>query len=135
MSDLKMNRLLNTIDEWASASGLDDEVAFPYRLEPTIVDKSASLELKFATDDIRTVLWATGFRPDFSWLELPVFDRKGRIRHDGGVVDMPGLYLLGMQFMRRRKSALIGGVGSDAQEVSDHLAAYLGVAGESPPPA
>ena len=75
---------------------------------------------------IATILWATGFRPDYSWLELPVLDRKGLIRHDGGVVDAsPGLYLMGMQFLRRRKSALIDGAGDDARDLSEHLVSYL----------
>lgn len=63
--------------------------------------------------------------PDFSWLKVPVFDHKGRIRHNGGVVEMPGLYLMGMPFLRRRKSALIDGAGDDARELSNHLISYL----------
>jgi putative flavoprotein involved in K+ transport len=47
------------------------------------------------------------------------------IRHDGGVVALPGMYLMGMQFLRRRKSALIDGAGDDAKDLSEHLAAYL----------
>ena len=54
-----------------------------------------------------------------------MLDRKGRIRHDGGVVEAPGLYLMGMQFLRRRKSALIDGAGDDARDLSDHLVRYL----------
>ena len=57
---------------------------------------------------------------------MPVLDRKGQVRHDGGVVDdAPGMYLLGMQFLRRRNSALIDGVGHDARDLSAHLASYL----------
>ena len=58
-------------------------------------------------------------------LEVPVLDRKGHIRHDGGVVDSPGMYLMGMQFLRRRKSALIDGAGDDAHDLSEHLVSYL----------
>ena len=73
--------------------------------------------------EIRTIVWATGFRPDYSWLDVPVLDRKGLIRHDGGVVvDAPGMYLLGMPFLRRRKSTLIDGAGDDAEDLSAHLA-------------
>ena len=54
-----------------------------------------------------------------------MFDRKGRIRHDGGVVDAPGMYLMGIQFLRRRKSALIDGAGDDARDLANHLAGYL----------
>jgi putative flavoprotein involved in K+ transport len=75
---------------------------------------------------VNTVIWATGYRPDYSWLEVPVLDRKGRLRHDGGVVDAPGMYVMGLPFLRRRKSSFIDGVGDDARELSAHLYAYLG---------
>ena len=128
LSDLKMNRLLDAIDAWASAQGLDGEVPPPERFAPTRIEASPPLSLDLVHLGIRTVLWATGFRPDHSWLEVPVFDRKGRIRHDGGVVaDAPGLYLMGLPFLRRRKSALIDGAGDDALELSAHLAAHMGV--------
>ncbi len=74
---------------------------------------------------IGTVLWATGFRPDYRWLQVPVFDRKGRLKHDGGIVDAPGLYALGLNFMRRRKSSFIHGAEDDVREIGDHLVAYL----------
>jgi putative flavoprotein involved in K+ transport len=75
---------------------------------------------------VNTVIWATGYRPDYSWLEVPVLDRKGRLRHDGGVVDAPGMYVMGLPFLRRRKSSFIDGVGDDARDLADHLCAYLG---------
>jgi putative flavoprotein involved in K+ transport len=125
LSDLKMNRLLDTIDAWAAENGLDAEVDPPHRFEPTEVAASPPLGINLGNGAIRTIIWATGFRPDYSWLDVPVLDRKGRVRHDGGVTDAPGLYLLGMQFLRRRKSALIDGAGDDARELSTHLAAYL----------
>jgi len=125
LSDLKMNRLLTRVDEWATANGLDGEHEPPHRLPPTEVEESPPLVLDLRAAGIRSIIWATGFRPDYSWLELPVFDRKGLIRHDGGVVAHPGLYLMGMQFLRRRKSALIDGAGDDARDLSDHLVAYL----------
>ncbi len=125
LSDLKMGRLLDTIDDWATANGLDGEVEPPHRYPPTEVEENPPLLLNLSSGKIKTILWATGFRPDYSWLDVPVFDRKGRVRHDGGVVDAPGLYLMGMQFLRRRKSALIDGAGDDARDLSAHLAAYL----------
>ena len=125
MSDLKMNRLLNTFDEWATENGLDDEVEAPHRLPDTTVEDSPPLGMNLTDGRISTILWATGYRPDYSWLDVPVFDRKGQIRHDGGIVDQPGLYLMGMQFLRRRKSALIDGAGDDARDLSDHLVSYL----------
>jgi len=61
-----------------------------------------------------------------SWLgAASILDRKGYVRHDGGVAEHPGMYLMGMQFLRRRKSALIDGAGDDARDLSDHLASYL----------
>ena len=82
-------------------------------------------QLDLASGEIKAIIWATGYRPDYSWLEVPVLDRKGRLQHDGGVVSSPGMYLMGTQFMRRRKSALIDGAGDDARDLSIHLMSYL----------
>jgi putative flavoprotein involved in K+ transport len=83
------------------------------------------LTLDFARADVRTVVWATGFRPDLSWLNLDVFDSAGRLRHDGGVVDAPGVYFLGGTFLRRRKSSFIHGAEDDTADLATHLCAYL----------
>jgi putative flavoprotein involved in K+ transport len=125
LSDLKMGRLLDTIDRWATENALDDAVEPPHRFAPTRVDGSPPLSLDLTREGIRTILWATGYRPDYSWLEVPVLDRKGQVRHDGGVVASPGMYLIGMPFLRRRKSALISGAAADARDLSDHLVSYL----------
>jgi putative flavoprotein involved in K+ transport len=125
LSDLKMNRLLDAIDEWATENGLDDKVDPPHRFEPTEVEASPPLGMDLTSGAIRTIIWATGFRPDYSYLDVPVLDRKGRVRHDGGIVEAPGMYLMGIQFLRRRKSALLDGAGDDARDLSAHLAAYL----------
>jgi putative flavoprotein involved in K+ transport len=126
LSDLKMNRLLDTIDKWATDNGLDGEIEAPTRFPATHVEASPLLVMELTRAGIRTIVWATGYRPDYSWLHVPVLDRKGQIRHDGGLVEAPGLYLMGMQFLRRRKSALIDGAGDDARDLSDHLASYIG---------
>ena len=125
LSDLKMGRLLETFDEWARENGVDDAVEPPHRLPPTRVEDAPPLGLDLTGGAIKTIIWATGYRPDYSWLELPVLDRKGMVRHDGGVAALPGLYLMGLHFMRRRKSTLIDGAGDDARDLSEHLAAYL----------
>ena len=125
LADLKMNRLLNTIDEWVSENGLDNEVSPPHRFAATTVEKSPPLDLDLSNGQIQTIVWATGFHPDYSWLGVPVLDRKGEIRHEGGVVDSPGMYLMGMTFLRRRKSSFIHGAGDDARDLSDHLTSYL----------
>jgi putative flavoprotein involved in K+ transport len=125
LADLKMNRLLDTFDEWALASGRDGELDPPERFAPTVPPDSARLQVDLRSGEIRTVLWATGFRPDYGWLDVPVVDEKGHLRHDGGVVDSPGLYALGLPVLRRRKSTFIHGIEDDAREVIDHLAGYL----------
>jgi putative flavoprotein involved in K+ transport len=125
LADLKMNRLLDTFDEWARKNGRDEDAGRPERFEPTRVPES-KLDLDLKSGEIRSILWATGFRPDYSWLHVPVLDRKGRLRHDGGVVDAPGLYALGLPFLRRRKSSFICGAEDDARDVIGHLAAHLG---------
>lgn len=125
LADLKMNRLLDTIDEWAGGNAVDAEVNEPHRFAQTRIEQSPPLTIDPASDDVRTIVWATGFRPDFSWLDVPVLDRKGRIRHDGGVVDSPGMYVLGLTFLRRRKSSFIHGAGDDADDLAAHLWSYL----------
>jgi putative flavoprotein involved in K+ transport len=133
MSDLKMGRLLDTIDVWAREHGLDGAVEPPHRLPPTRVPDEPPLMMNLANickSNIRTIIWATGYRPDYTWLDVPVLDHKGMIRHDGGITSSPGLYLMGAPFMRRRKSTLIDGAGDDARELSGHLASYIGVRAE-----
>lgn len=125
LSDLKMGRLLDRIDEWVQKSSLERAVGPPYRLPPTRVDADPPLGMDLITGKIKTIIWATGFRPDYSWLDVPVIDRKGRLVHDGGIVSSPGMYVMGIQFMRRRKSALIDGAGDDARELSADLMSYL----------
>lgn len=125
LADLKMNRLLKRIDEWISEEGIDSDVSASHRFDPTRVEASPQLNVDVAKGDIRTILWATGFYPDYDWLHVPVFDRRGRIRHDGGVVDAPGMYLLGVNFLRRRKSSFIHGAHDDANDLSNHLVGYL----------
>ena len=127
LADLKMNRFLHRADEWATASGLDDDLPSPHRFAATRVDPRTPLELDLTSGEITTVLWATGFRPDHSWLDIPVQDHAGRIRHDGGVVTgAPGLYVLGLPVLRTRASTYIHGAAADSGALADHLRAFLG---------
>jgi putative flavoprotein involved in K+ transport len=121
LADLKMNRLLASIDDWVRTNGLNSRFCPPHRYEPTDIGPVSRLGLDISDGGIRTVIWATGYRPDYSWLDLPVLDRKGRIRHEGGVVAAPGMYVLGLPFMRRRKSSFIDGAGDDAADICSHL--------------
>ena len=125
LADLKMNRLLTTFDDWSQVHGRDGDVDLPERLEPTRAPSSSRLNLDLRKGEVRSIIWATGFRPDYSWLDVPVVDHKGYLRHDGGVVDAPGLYVLGLPVLRRRKSSFIHGADDDARELVDHLVTYL----------
>ena len=125
LADLKMERLLDTFDEWARTEGRDAEVAPPGRFPPTRVPESTRLQLDLRRGEIRAIVWATGFRPDYGWLDVPVVDAKGQLRHEGGVAGSPGLYALGLPVLRRRKSTFIYGTEDDAREVIDHLTRYL----------
>jgi putative flavoprotein involved in K+ transport len=130
LADLKLGRLLDTIDEWALASGVDGDVPPPHRFEPTAIPDPPKLGVDLTDGRIRTILWATGFRPDWSWLDVDVLDAKGMVRHDGGVAESPGMYVLGLPFLRHRKSSLMAGAEDDTRFLADHLAGYL--AGQSP---
>jgi putative flavoprotein involved in K+ transport len=125
LADLKMNRLLKTFDEWARDNDGDADTGPSERFEATRVPESSRLRLDLTGGELSTIVWATGFRPDYSWLDVPVLDRKGYLRHDGGVVDAPGLYAIGLPVLRRRKSTFIHGAEDDARDVIEHLAGYL----------
>jgi putative flavoprotein involved in K+ transport len=125
LADLKMERLLDSFDAWARENGRDADVADPERFEPTRVPESSRLQIDLRDGGIRSIVWATGFRPDYSWLHVPVVNEKGYLRHDGGIVEAPGMYALGLPVLRRRKSSFIHGIEDDARELMDHLAGYL----------
>ena len=126
LADLKQQRLLELFDEWATGAQTDADVDPPERFAPTRIEDDPPLTLDL--NGFETIVWATGFRPDYSWLDVPVFDRKGQLRHDGGIVsDSPGLYRIGLNFLRRRKSSFIHGAEDDSRDIVDHLARYVGV--------
>ena len=121
-ADAKLVRLLARIDRFVERAGLDAEVGAAETIAP-VVPAPAPAALDLAAEGISTVVWATGYRRDYSWLHVPVLDVRGEIRHRGGVTPAPGLYVLGMRFQVRRNSSFLDGVGTDARELADHLAA------------
>jgi putative flavoprotein involved in K+ transport len=125
LADLKMERLLDTFDEWANSASDPDVHDEPERFDPTYTPESSRWQIDLRSGEIRSVVWATGFRPDYSWLHVPVLDDKGHLEHDGGVVDSPGMYVIGLPVLRRRKSSFIHGAEDDARELTEHLAKYL----------
>jgi len=125
LADLKLTRLLDRFDQWASSAGVEG-LAEPDPPRPTVVSADAPLSIDLRRRGINTVLWATGYRPDYSWLGLPVLDYRGRIRNEGGVVQgAPGVYLLGGSLLRTRRSSYISGAAEDSRVLADHLHSYL----------
>jgi putative flavoprotein involved in K+ transport len=132
-ADLKQGRLLDTIDDYVVRQGLAEEVEPADRPAPTrLPDESFDLDLDLTP--FRTVVWATGYRPRYPWLDPSFLDRRGRLAHDGGVLPTPGGYALGLPFMRRRKSSFLDGVGPDAEELTDHLVGHLDRTAAGAPP-
>jgi putative flavoprotein involved in K+ transport len=125
LADLKLERLLDSFDAWAESSGRAAELGPPERFAPTRVPAAPRWQLDLGNGEIGAIVWATGARPDYRWLDVPVLDDKGRLRHDGGVVDSPGMYALGLPVLRRRRSTFIHGIDDDARAVVEHLAASL----------
>jgi putative flavoprotein involved in K+ transport len=126
LADLKMERLLDTFDAWQRDSAAGPGVHPPERFEPTRPPAAPRLSLDLRSGEIRSIVWATGFRADYRWLGLPVFDRRGELRHDGGaVVGFPGLYAIGLPVLRRRQSTFILGAEDDARDIVGHLRGYL----------
>jgi putative flavoprotein involved in K+ transport len=122
-SDAKLAELRLRIDAFITASGLD-AVGPAEPFEPTwpaaVSIGETAIDLRASRID--TVLWATGFTRRYPWLRVPVLDARGEIVHRCGITAVPGLYVLGMHFQRRRKSAFIDGVGDDAAFLADRIA-------------
>lgn len=127
-ADLKLARLLDRIDGFALAEGLVDELEAPDRPDRIRVGRAPT---RRRIDDIDAIVWATGVRADHRWLDPSLLDRDGVLRHDGGRTDLPGLYVLGLPFLRRRKSVFIDGAGVDAAEIAVDVAQHVGVGAPS----
>ena len=122
------------IQWWLDASGLLDrrwdEIADieTARHQPSL-QIVGTPEHPMIGEGITTIIWATGFTPHYPWLNARVFDDRGEISHDGGVItDAPGMYVLGLPFMRRRRSTFIDGADGDADAIATHLVDHLGTA-------
>jgi putative flavoprotein involved in K+ transport len=95
-------------------------------LKPRVVDADGrTVRFEDGSElEVEAVIWATGYRPDYSWIDLPVFDADGRLRHRRGITDVPGLYFLGLTWQHTRGSALIGWVKDDAEFIAEQIAAF-----------
>lgn len=117
----KLDRLLTRIDKVADAchapAAPRPRVITGFESPPSAIDLKAQ--------GIATVIWAVGFKRDYSWLKVPVLDAGGELIQSGGVTASPGLYALGLRFMRRRKSNFLDGVGTDAEEIAAEIQRYV----------
>jgi putative flavoprotein involved in K+ transport len=124
-ADVKLAGLLSRIDQFVDRCGMNSEVGESEPFEPVwprFFSSPAATRCDLRAEGVRTIIWATGFRRSYPWLRLPVFDERGEIRQTRGVTPEPGLYVLGLQFQNRRRSAFIDGVGADAEELATQLA-------------
>jgi putative flavoprotein involved in K+ transport len=121
VADARMARVLASIDHHIDEHGLRDEVLDP---EPTdtVAPEPAIESLDLRATGTTSVIWATGHRRSYPWLQVPVLDAAGELRQRRGVTPVPGLYVLGQRFQHHRSSNFIGGVGRDAAFVADHIA-------------
>ncbi|CAN7417867.1 NAD(P)/FAD-dependent oxidoreductase [Pseudomonas sp. V98_8] len=116
--------LLDAADAYIERNGLDlpeepeARHTFP---EPDCVTQPI-LELDLAKAGVTSIIWATGFAVDYSWLKVDAFDDNGKPQHQRGVSSEPGVYFLGLPWQSRRGSSFIWGVWHDAKYVADHIA-------------
>jgi putative flavoprotein involved in K+ transport len=120
----RLGRRLSTRETLIGSSPRELRRRYGVELKPRAVDANGRA-IRFADGseiDVDALLWATGYRPDYSWIDLPVFDDAGRLRHRRGVTHVPGLYFLGLTWQHTRGSALIGWVQDDAEFIADEIA-------------
>lgn len=125
-SHARMLRVLGRIDSHIEKLGLSSECE-----SAAVLDEIKAEGVRWSLDlldlEIRTVVWATGYVRRYPWLHLPVLDRRGELVHEGGVTAIPGLYALGLTFLRRRRSAFIHGCGRDAEELAPLIQAHIAI--------
>jgi putative flavoprotein involved in K+ transport len=122
----RLGRKLSTRETLIGSSARELKKRYGVALKPRVVDVDGRT-VRFQDGgelEVDAVIWATGYRPDYSWIKLQVYDADGRLRHRRGVTDLPGLYFLGLTWQHTRGSALIGWVKDDAEFIAEQIAAY-----------
>jgi putative flavoprotein involved in K+ transport len=120
-ADIKMAEILARIDQFIATAGVAATAPEPFNPTwPLAPNAPGHLNLK--DERINTVIWATGYRRSYPWLRVPVIDADGEIIHNGGITPEAGLYVLGLNFQRRRNSSFIDGVGDDARAIAQEIA-------------
>ena len=119
-------RFINNADALVRVKPKDLATAGVVRVARTVRSRDGRpvLEDGAICADVTNVIWCTGFRTDFGWIDLPIFDGDGQPEHERGIVAAEaGLYFVGLFFLTSLSSSLIGGVGRDAEHIADHIAA------------
>jgi putative flavoprotein involved in K+ transport len=122
----RLGRRLSTRETLIGSSSRELTRRCGVELKPRVVDAHGR-RVRFEDGshvEVDAVIWATGYRPDYSWIKLPIFDERGRPRHRRGVTDVPGLSFLGLTWQYTRGSALIGWVKDDAEYMAEQIAAH-----------
>lgn len=120
-ADVKLATIRTRIDQFIARTGASADGPEPFvPTWPLAGHEPRQLDLR--SERIGTVIWATGYRRTYPWLRVPVLDGRGEIHHQGGVTPRRGLYVLGLNFQRRRNSSFIDGVGDDARFLAEHIA-------------
>jgi putative flavoprotein involved in K+ transport len=121
----RLGRKLQYRDTLIGSSPRELRRRYGVELKPRATDASGrTVRFEDGSElEVDAVIWATGYRPDFSWIDFPIFDEYGRLRHRRGVTDTPGLYFLGLTWQWTRGSALIGWVKDDAEFLAERIAA------------
>jgi putative flavoprotein involved in K+ transport len=119
----RLGRKLRNRDTLIGSSPRELRRRYGIELRPRVVDADGRTP-RFEDGselEVDAVIWATGYRPDYSWIDLPVIDSDGRLRHRRGVTDVPGLFFLGLTWQHTRGSALIGWVKDDAEFIAEQI--------------
>jgi putative flavoprotein involved in K+ transport len=119
-----MLRVLERIDRCIVDRGLEAPDPDPATRVPFLA-AGEPVTLDMAREGVRTVVWATGYVRRYPWLNPPALDGNGEIIHRAGVAAYPGLYAIGLTYLRRRRSAFIDGCGLDAEDLAPMIQAYL----------
>jgi putative flavoprotein involved in K+ transport len=122
----RLGRKLSTRDTLIGSSPREMTERYGVQLKPRLVDAEGG-RVRFEDGselEVDAVIWATGYRPDYSWIKLPILDEDGRLRHRRGVTEVPGLYFLGLTWQHTRGSALIGFIKDDAEFIAEKIAEY-----------
>jgi putative flavoprotein involved in K+ transport len=122
----RLGRKLSTRDTLIGSSPRELGKRHGVELKPRLIDVDGrTVRFEDGSElEVDAVIWATGYRPEYSWIKLPIFDEDGRLRHRRGVTDIPGLYFLGLTWQHTRGSALIGWVRDDAEFIAERIAEY-----------